>query len=156
MALRNGDALEFLNNPVCYADVYEIEDEDQYVRCKVSAARVTFYGLAAIFIVVIILLAALPMGRSVLLPTFLIGGFILLLSGASAFWFAEWSARRQFQASEYEIDQTLKSHNGEISRGTAINIIRQEKLQREQAASRIRASNIQANAMRQGFSSLRR
>ena len=140
-----GDPLHFLNEPVCYADVYEIDSEDTYAECRASAAKFGFYSIIAVFIVVIIVLIALQQWQA-LLPAFIVGGLVVLIAAINAFWFAEWRARRAHRAAAYEIDQTLASHDGEISRGEAINIIRQERLQREQAASRLQAAQIQAQA----------
>jgi hypothetical protein len=145
-------ALYFINEPACSADVFEVE-EDTFARCSVSRARALFYTATAIFIIIIIVLIAIGAWSGLIL-TVLVGGLILILAGANAFWYANWSARRAHRAVQYEIGQTIYSHNGDISRGEAINIIRQERIAREQAASRIDAAHIQARATSQGFGNL--
>ena len=138
-------AFHFLNDPKCHADVYEVDNEDDYVKCQVSSAKFGFYTVVALYIVIIIVLIALQQWQT-LLPVFIIGGVVLLIAAVNAFWLAEWSARRAHSATAYEIDQTLKSHDGKITRGAAIHIVRQERLAREQVRSNLQAANIHAQS----------
>lgn len=144
---------KFLNDPACAVDIYEVEDGDDYVDCAVSRAYFGLYTLTGLLIVVIIVLAAIG-AWGLLVPVVIIGGLLFALSAVNAFWFAKWNAKRQYRAVDYEIESTMRAHEGKLTRGDAINIIRQERLQREQAQSRLDAATIHARSNAQGFSSL--
>ncbi len=142
---RGPRAMDYLLPAHCRVDIYEVDSRDKYTEC---AKTRSFYGLmfgGAIWIIsIIILIYAFNTN------TFIFALICTILTLISLFhwgFWAEWRAGAEYDSLMYELN-SIQKDNPNYTVGEAKNIIRKERLAREQAQSRRDAAQITADAMR--------
>lgn len=130
----------------CRVDIYDLDpetDKTKYVGCATTRAKWSFGFTVALLVVALILLI-----YSFNAATF---SFVIIMTVFTAiaainygFW-AETRAAADWDSYTYELNR-IKKDNPNFTMGQVKDVIRKERLDREQAQSRRDAAQIQANA----------
>lgn len=137
--------MDYLLPAYCRVDIYEVDSRSKYTECAKSRA---FYGLmfgGAIWIISIIIMIYVFNTTTVIIAV--VCTLLTLISVLNWGFWAEWRSGAEYDSYLYELDRIQKD-NPKFTIGEAKNVIRKERLAREQAQSRRDAAQITADAMR--------
>lgn len=137
--------MDYLLPAYCRVDIYEVDSRSKYTECAKSRA---FYGLmfgSAIWIISIIIMIYVFNTTTVIFAV--VCTLLTLISVLNWGFWAEWRSGAEYDSYLYELDRIQKD-NPKFTIGEAKNVIRKERLAREQAQSRRDAAQITADAIR--------
>lgn len=130
----------------CRVDIYDLDpetDRSKYVRCATTRAKWSF-GICVGFLVVAIILLLFSVNAATVTIA-VVAGVLTLMSGISFGFLAAAGAEANWESYVYEYER-IKKDNPNFTVGQVKDVIRKERLEREQAQSRRDAAQIQANA----------
>lgn len=144
-----GDSLtETWFNPNCGLDIYETCDENAWVKCKTSGAKLGFYTMTPIIIIIVMLIIFFADGAGTKIIAVLIGAALIIGMGFGAFYWAERMSRVEYKRYENEVESYMK--NG-MNKETAIKLVRDEYEKRKRDAAAMAAATSAARIQNQGM-----
>ena len=129
----------------CRVDIYDVDDKKEFTDCAKMRSYYRMFVPIGLFVVFVILMMVSWFNGTLIVFT-LIFGFIAALAVADYMFMAEWRAGKEYDSYKYELDR-IRRDNPNYSVGEAKDVIRRERLAREQAEAARAAARTTASAI---------
>ena len=137
--------MDYLLPAHCRVDIYDVDDKSKYVECAKMRSWFGVSACIAIYVIIAIILIIFASGRTFLIFT-AISSVVILLTLVDYLYLAEWRAGGEYDSYDYELKRIIKD-NPSYSIGEAKDVIRRERLVREQIRAQKEAASKTADAI---------